>query len=203
MKKLQWTALVLCIAGASLVAGGLVRDYYNMRMAPGPEKYFSIVRLVQEGRTFCTGTVVSDDLIITAAHCVLIESPFGMTLRSDEIEIRPNTNVDVDVTAKVVYATPQMDQAMLMGDFSEFNHRKIITNPEALAKLGKANKKFVSCGYPLNGDLYCNDMEFKDRNDFFWAVNGVLIPGMSGGPTMLPNGDMVGVNVAVKKNNSI
>jgi hypothetical protein len=203
MKKLQWTALILCIAGASLVAGGLVRDYYNMRTAPGPEKYFSIVRLVRENHTFCSGTVVANNLIITAAHCVLIETPIGMMLNPEEIDIRPNTNVNVGATATVVYASPQMDQAMLTGDFTEFNHRKIITDPATLTKLGKSNKKFVSCGYPLNGDLYCNDMEFKDRNDFFWAVNGILIPGMSGGPIMLPNGDMVGVNVAVEKNNSI
>jgi hypothetical protein len=201
--KLQWTALILCLAGAGLIAGGLVRDYLKLTKADTPQKYFSIVRLVTEGRTFCSGTVVAEDLIITAAHCVLEQTAFGMMLRSGDIEIRPNTNEDVDVTGKVVYASPQMDQAMIVGDFSEFNSRKIITNPEALAKLGKSNKKFVSCGYPLNGDLYCNDMEFKDREDFFWAVNGILIPGMSGGPTMLPNGDMVGVNVAVEKDKSI
>lgn len=203
MKKLQYTAFVLCIAGASFLAGHLLRGYLNKPIPQPSTKYGSIVRLTRDGRTFCSGTVISNNLIVTAAHCVLEQTPFGYMMTQSEINIRPRDNTDLNVDATVVYATPQMDQAMITGDFTDFESRDIITDPKALEKLGTTKKRFVSCGYPLNGDLYCNDMDFSERRDFFWATNGILIPGMSGGPAMTVSGVVVGVNVAVEKDKSI
>jgi S1-C subfamily serine protease len=167
------------------------------------KKFGSIVRLVRNDNTFCSGTVVSDHVIITAAHCVFVETPFGAFVDMEAIEIRDNDNISVDAQAHVIYATTQMDQAMLTGDFTRFEHRKLITSFHKLTDIGSDGQKFVSCGYPLSGDLVCTPLVFKHKDNFFWGVEGSLYPGMSGGPVMLPDGTLVGVNTAVKDQLSI
>ncbi len=205
MKKLAlYAALIAVLIAAGLTGGNIVANY---RTAPNtsadPDVRFSaIVRLVRDNHTFCTGTVVSPNLIITAAHCVLMETPFGMMM-NPTIEIRPSQNIQLNTVASVVYASVQMDQAMLTGDFRRYQFKPMITNPEKLAIIAGSKARFISCGYPLNGELFCNPTNFDKMDNFFWAVNGVLIPGMSGGPTMLPDGTLVAVNVAVQGVNSI
>lgn len=167
-------------------------------------KLGSIVRLVLNGQTFCSGTVVTPTVIITAAHCVLVETPFGNMLRSGPIEIRGADNVPQGVFARPAAVVPQMDQAMLVGDFPIFSIRDYITNPLQLTKLReKGDLQMISCGYPLHGDIYCTPLKYKAPLDFMWSVEGVLLPGMSGGPAMLLDGTVVGVNVAVEKEFSV
>ena len=206
VKKNALTVLfVIVLAGLAYTTGNLLAIY----LTPAPVKpqvdnrYGSIVRLVRNDHTFCSGTVVNQNLIITAAHCVLQETPFGLMLASSTVEIRPGDNENVGTIARVNYASPQMDQAVLVGDFRIYKTRKFISDPETLTFIKNHKTHFTSCGFPLNGDLYCSETTMSGPEDFFWAVNGVLIPGMSGGPTFLPDGTMVGVNVAVSKDKSI
>jgi hypothetical protein len=172
-------------------------------VAPVDSPHGAIVRLVANSHTFCTGTVVAPNLIITAAHCVLEPTPFGYMMHQGPIEIRPEGNQSIGTTAMVNYASPQMDQAILIGDFSAYPTMKYISAPEKLGTYRLKHTVFTSCGYPLGGDLFCNQTVFDKPADFFWDVDGVLMPGMSGGPTFLPDGTMVGVNVAVHDDKSV
>lgn len=178
----------------------------NVDAPPKPvriEKSGAIVRLVRGGRTYCSGTVVSDHVIITAGHCVLLQTMMGYMIDSMPIEIRDNNNVPLGVTATVNYATPQMDQALLVGDFTQFEHKHLHTQPEVLSTFAVEGKHFVACGYPLGGDLYCSNLTYQRKFGFYWETTGDLYPGMSGGPTMLDDGTLVAVNTAVEGEYSI
>jgi hypothetical protein len=199
MKTFMKTILLLILGAAGYMGVMLAANLTNIPVNPNmPTKYGSIVRLTMNGKTFCSGTVITDYIIVTAAHCVLMETPFGMTLNTNPIEIRPSDNTDIGVIGYVNFATPQMDQALIVGKFTDFKNRRYITDPMKLQDIGTLfNTKLISCGYPLNGDLYCSNMTYVGPENFSWAVKGILLPGMSGGPTMLPDGTMVAVNIAV------
>lgn len=203
-QRLLKLALFVVVGLIGWMVGLILTDILNHKkvVTAVPEKYGSIIRLVMEGKTYCSGTVVAPNLIITAAHCVLEETPFGF-MRRGEVNIRPANNAETGTKGAVIYASPQMDQAMVIGDFKAFDSRRMITDPEKLSSFRLKNTKFISCGFPLNGDMYCNETTFDKPADFFWDVNGVLIPGMSGGPTFLKDGTMVGVNVAVHGDKSV
>lgn len=169
------------------------------------EKLNPIVRLVADnGATFCTGTVISDTVILTAAHCILQETMFGLAVRADDIGVRTDNNVDLKVLAHPILSriSPQMDQAQLSGDFRAFKHAPFIGDITRLVRIGYKGNSFTACGYPLGGHLYCNTMYYKDIAVFFWSMKGVLIPGMSGGPVFFDD-SVVAVNSAMLDNSAI
>ncbi len=168
------------------------------------ERLNPIVRLVFNGRTFCSGTVVDMHTIITAAHCVLSYIPLvGPALNTDPIEIRASDNKPLGVYAVAINASGQMDQAVLKGDFPMFEPRGFIADPGKLTVVRQQKSNFVTCGYPLYGDLFCTVTIYDNVDDFYWAVKGVLLPGMSGGPTMLPDGTVIAINSAVESDRSL
>src|ERR1700686_2869913 len=83
-----------------------------------PNNLSAIVRLTTStGRTFCSGTVISDKLIITAGHCVVEENLLGQAALRGEVGIRTDENVELGVKAHPFYATSQLDQGLMRGDF--------------------------------------------------------------------------------------
>jgi S1-C subfamily serine protease len=168
-------------------------------------KLDSIVRLVNEsGLTFCTGTVVNKNTIITAGHCIIVEfPPFGGILRDRPIEIRSLDDKKVNVYGIAYNATTQLDLGTIVGDFQKFEYRKAITNINSIVRYAIPGASFRACGYPLGGNLYCSTLYFVSTKEFQWRVQGILLPGMSGGPVMLEDGSMIGVNSAVDGEDSI
>lgn len=177
--------------------------YAGRTQPPKDDRLGSIVRLVADGRTFCTGIVVNDSTVITASHCILVQTPFGGMMNKDPIEIRDDSNEAVGVYGKAYQARVQLDQGLIMGDFTKFRKRKTMTNVGELNKIARYDQVLLSCGYPMGGPLHCNNLYFKELYDFMWATNGLLVPGMSGGPVMLEDGTVVALNVAVERNFSL
>lgn len=211
---IQKLMLIGFLSGIAYMAGivvvGALWKNHLAKQTQVELRYSSIVRLVDSrtGQTFCSGTVISDMLIITAAHCVTLETEFGSMLNTENIEVRPADNTRLNTFGKAIFASPQMDQAILLGYFTKYAHSRYITDPKTLDQYGQnsdnlRNTNFISCGYPLGGELFCTNTKFSEQDGFFWGVKGLLLPGMSGGPTMLLDGTLVAVNIAVAKDHSI
>lgn len=203
MKRLQQVLLVLCLFGASYIVGGLTAEYLHVEPPKRIKKLSSIVRLVDpNGDTFCTGTVIGPNTVLTAAHCVVLGMEFGIPMTRTSIGIRPPSNADVLVTANVIKVRYQLDQALLVGDFKQFQVAPYISDVKALSG-DVLSKTKTACGYPLGGPLFCTTIYYKEPIQFFWKVKGTLIPGMSGGPVLLDDGSVVATNVAVEGDSSI
>ena len=162
-----------------------------------------IVRLVKDGQTMCSGVVIDKTTVLTAAHCVLVETPFGAIYDGQPIEIRASDNVARGTWARPRSAYARLDRAVLKGDFSDYEPAKYISDVKESVATRVPGLAYISCGYPLGGELYCASMSYIQDDAFFLDVKGVLIPGMSGGPTMLLDGRVIAVNTAVEGNHSI
>lgn len=205
-KAVLRVGFLLCILLAALDLG-LIFGGFIAKTSVGPPlstKIGGVVRLVEDkGSTFCTGTVISAHAILTAAHCVVLESMFGVMGVRRDIEIRPSSNAKLGVKANVISVRPQMDQAVLTGDFRQFQILPYISDVGTLDSKKTKDSKLTACGYPLGGPLYCTTIYYKDMSLFMWRVKGTLIPGMSGGPVFLSNDTVVATNVAVEGADSI
>lgn len=199
MRKLVGATFVgvLLISIALLASYALKsRSKFNIRLDN------SIVRLhrASSGQFFCSGTVINETAIVTAAHCVVIETPFGAFVDEDmEIEVRDQTGAATGIIAKIRNINDRLDTALLLGDFSKFQARGIEDNPAEIDKiLLDPESKLVTCGYPLGGPLVCNSLSKVQHYFFQYSAQGWLYPGMSGGPVIdLKTGKVLAVNRAV------
>lgn len=196
LKVLLTLCFVLLAVVGFIIASGTSSDKTK------PEKLGSIVRLVINGVTFCSGTVISEHTVLTAAHCVVSEDAPGPLGWRQNIEIRPSDNSPLNIKATVYHVRHQFDQALLVGEFDKFYVRPFISGVKNLTILRKTANMTV-CGYPLNGSLYCGTFYFKSLDNFFWKGTGLLLPGMSGGAVLDSDGNLLATNVAVTEQYSI
>ncbi len=166
-------------------------------------KFSPVVRLItNDGRTFCTGVVVSPNTVITAAHCIIEAVILGIPIFRSSF-VTDSTFTVAPVATNITSASSQLDQATLHGNFSAFESRNVITDVATLNSKVEPGSSFVSCGYPLGGALFCSRQVYQGRINFMWLMKGVLLPGMSGGPMMLDDGTVIAINDAVQDDFSI
>ena len=154
--------------------------------------------------SFCSGTVITDTLIVTAAHCIQV-GPFGGAMILD---IRDNDKVPLGVLAMPVFVNPRADIAVLYGDFRTFQKIKISKGVKhTMNQLLDNRHSLRSCGYPWSAELTC--VELTGRVFTFEpgvggagiSAQGWMLPGMSGGPVLDEvTGELVAVNTAVSVN---
>ena len=151
-----------------------------------------IVRLYQEdGMPLCSGVVISSNYILTAAHCLLTDTG---KLSSGKITVK-SSDKTISVEATAASAYPRTDVGLITGNFSQFKYAKVETQT---LRVFNSPGPFLSCGFPLGGEMFCNRIDGFSYSNFFLVSNGVLIPGMSGGPILsMVTGYVIGVNSAM------
>lgn len=145
----------------------------------GGNKKNPIMRLsTKQGGFFCTGFVISDEYAITAAHCV---------------ERGQKVLVDDELAAEVVGYDRRVDYALLQADFK--GYQKLMANLVDPRFPGVASLPAIACGYPGGQHkVVCTQQQIISAHNFFITAKGELMPGMSGGPLLVP-GDALGLTV--------
>ncbi len=159
--------------------------------------YNAIVRLhdAATGRFFCSGAVVSNKHIVTAAHCVDY-----YPANAEVVEIRSSSGLSfaVPVLASVLAANSRNDQALLIGSFTHFAKLPMELRPKPIINaFFNPSNNIILCGYPYGGKLLC--LPFRQPRQYFFQVQGLshVYPGMSGGPVFdMHTGRIVAVNTA-------
>lgn len=169
------------------------------------QKFGGIVRLhdAKTGRFFCSAAVVSPTQAVTAAHCVS-SAFFGIQIATwDKIELRPANGTSIGVFVERVFSDNRTDQALLTGNFENFEALELETHPEDVIASFK-DGKLKACGYPYAGQMFCSDVDKADTLDFWFSTTGNLYPGMSGGPVIdMTTGKVVGINTAMSGNRCV
>jgi S1-C subfamily serine protease len=149
-----------------------------------PETFF------HEQQFNCSGTVISDDYVLTAAHCV-----GGM-----EGKLESNKVLIISIGGSVVEAVPasmnaRADYALIKGDFKGFNKLRVLPNLEKGIGSVFGVPQVLTCGFPWGATDVCYGAKPLVPYLQFIALQGLLYPGMSGGPVIEPQSMIVvGVN---------
>ena len=185
------------------------RPAFKEQQDYGPRQFMFLVRLHNsKGKFFCSGTVISDDYVLTAAHC-LMRGAIIPKMMSEDLQVIGTANgpatatvdsvVTITVSAKAAALNNRADYALVKGDFREFQKARILTSPLMFNELRGPG---AVCGYPWGATSVC--YQFAGGLQTFYEkfmVQGRMYPGMSGGPVVDRGGGnaVFAVNSAVSE----
>jgi S1-C subfamily serine protease len=144
-------------------------------------------------RASCSAVVVDGAYALTAAHCVEDSSGY---LTSDDIYIYDEFHIDTKIVAKAAALDHSRDIALIRGNFTNFARSKVDFNGDKQFLL--KGLPVISCGFPAGGERYCvTSVVVSNTNFKLFAQGGILYQGMSGGPVVDYDMNVIGVNSAV------
>lgn len=166
------------------------KDRPNFKVTPtdfNPNKFSPPVSLhvapTEQDETgfVCSGTVISNDYVITAAHCLVDEN--GRMLKSIKVAAIPT----LDGLTSIQDATPvglnqRADYALIKGDFSLFQKVMIDTTMSTIMSIPG---KVLTCGFPWGSKFTCYVIDkIMPCGSQLCSPRTPLFPGMSGGPVL-------------------